>query len=115
MNECHICGGNLVNRLVNICACETLPAIIVRSVPALVCERCEDRQLSQEVINVFDRIRMGDAPISTPVRANLYDYDTVARYLFADTEQASTIYWMTSTATPSVGLENQAQGALLRV
>jgi hypothetical protein len=101
--------------LINICACETLPAIIVHNVPALVCERCEDRQLSQEVINVFDKIRMGDAPISTPVRANLYNYDTVARYLFSETEQASTVYWMTSAATTGTGLENQAQGELLLV
>ena len=84
MNECHICGGKLKSKIVNICVCEELPAIIVTNVPALVCERCENKLLSQEVINNFDRIRKGDAPEPVMVPSKLFDYQKVVEHKAVD-------------------------------
>ncbi len=75
--DCIVCGGNLEQQTVNICACERLPAVIVRNVPALVCNRCGEKILSQDVMDIFAIIGRGNAPLPSIQVSHVYDYDTV--------------------------------------
>lgn len=78
--NCPVCDGPLQQQTVNICACDDLPAVIVRNVPAMVCTRCQEKVLSQEVIDVFTRIRKGKAPPASREYSRVYDYQTVVSY-----------------------------------
>ena len=64
----------------NMCACEELPSIIVQNVPALVCTRCGEKVLSQDVMDIFSLIRKGDAPPPSPQPSYVYDYGTVVTW-----------------------------------
>ena len=75
--NCPICDGNLENKLVNICACDELPPVVVRGVPALVCERCEEKVLTQESIDVIATVRGGGAPPPIIAQYSLYDYQNL--------------------------------------
>ena len=76
--NCPVCDGALRQQTVNICACDDLPAVIVRNVPASVCTRCEEKVLSQEVLDTFVRIRKGEAPPPTREYSYVYDYDAAS-------------------------------------
>ena len=80
VKECPVCGGHLRHQLVNVCACETLPAIIVGNVPASVCEVCGEKVLAQEVIDVFQRIHSGDSPPAKTIPCNYYDFQEARKF-----------------------------------
>ena len=75
--NCIVCGGSLEPQLVNICACEQLPAVIVQNVPALVCVICGEKVLSQDVMDVFTRIGNGDAPLPDHQVSHVYNFNSV--------------------------------------
>lgn len=78
--DCIVCGGNLEQQTVNICACERLPAVIVRDVPALVCNRCGEKVLSQDVMDIFALIGRGNSPPPSIEVSHVYDYDTATTF-----------------------------------
>ena len=78
--NCLVCGGRLEPQVVNICACETLPAIIVQNVPALVCVVCGEKVLSQDVMDVFARIGNGDAPLPDRQVSHVYNFNSVTAF-----------------------------------
>lgn len=99
MNECPICGGNLRSKLVNICACDTLPATIVKNVPALVCEICGEKVLLQRAIDAFQNIRRGIAPKPKLETCRVYDYQSIENYQrFSNIRYASAVPSGTGTA-----------------
>jgi hypothetical protein len=95
MNECPVCGGKLQNKFVNICSCDSLPATIVTNVPALVCEICGEKVLSQSVVDNFQKIRKGIAIRPRYEISKVYDYQQVTKSV----QPASNSYPM---ITPSV-------------
>lgn len=72
--NCPICDGTLEPRDVNICACDELPPVVVRGVPALVCIRCGEKVLTQNSIDVLGVVRTERAPRPTPMSYQLYDF-----------------------------------------
>ena len=79
---CLVCDGHLESQRVNVCACETLPAVIVRNVPALVCVRCGEKVLSQAVMDTFARIGNGEAPPPAYEVSRVYDFDSVTDFRY---------------------------------
>lgn len=71
--NCSKCGGRIAPRLVRICACEATPPTIVENVPALVCSLCGDQELSDQTVQVLERMRDGSVA-SRPVLARVFDF-----------------------------------------
>ena len=75
--NCPICGGVLESQNVNICACDELPPVVVRGVPALVCVRCEEKVLPQASIDALALIKKGLAPRPAMPTYKLYDFNAL--------------------------------------
>lgn len=71
--NCSKCGGRVVPRLVRICACEATPPTIVENVPALVCSLCGDQEISDQTVQVLERMRDGGVAFR-PVQARVFDF-----------------------------------------
>lgn len=103
--NCSKCGGQMVPRLIRICACEASPPTIVENVPALVCSLCGDREISDQTVGTLEHMRNGTIP-SRPVRARVFDFAMTQRRRAGNGNgQADVVVGLgTSEGSPLTGL-----------
>ena len=73
--SCSRCGGEMVARTVPFCVCDASPPILIENVPAQVCLRCGGEVFSDSTIEVFERIRDNQVPISRIALMIAYDFN----------------------------------------
>lgn len=66
-------------RRVDFGVCEGTMPLVVRDVPASVCEQCGERSFSDAVVDVLERIRDGGGPQPRLGYLYAYDYNEAAR------------------------------------
>ncbi len=104
--NCPICEGTLELQNVNICACDTLPPVVVRGVPAMVCVRCGEKVLSQASIDALALVRKGLVSRPTTIRTyDLYDFSALQPTQSTKSPETSVVY-------SSAGMGRQEQGTL---
>lgn len=72
--SCAICGGELRQAIVDVCACDAMPVVLVENVPAMVCERCGERSFTEAIIRFFENIRRGVIPRARVGSVDIYVY-----------------------------------------
>lgn len=100
--NCLVCGGPLDAQIVNICACEQLPAVIVQNVPALVCVVCGEKVLSQDVMDVFTRIGNGDAPPPIRQESHVYNFNSVKAF----SQPSLNVIWQGTNSIEAASLQS---------
>jgi YgiT-type zinc finger domain-containing protein len=70
---CWRCGSRMSEQRITFGACEGFPPLVIRNVPATVCGQCGEQAFSDQVVDVLERIRDGNAP--APQLSYLYTYD----------------------------------------
>jgi YgiT-type zinc finger domain-containing protein len=73
---CHFCGGELREELTTFVHEEDGKLIVVRNVPALVCQTCGEREYTPDVTHrIYDLVKHSPRPVAT-LRVPLYDLAT---------------------------------------